>query len=250
MRMLIGLLLSGLCGCAAIGCTNVAASNVRIDQPKHYIVVLDKSASRSPDLLRDDQNFVRQLVRRLSFGDKLTLMNMQQVGLAGGTPFQSIVMPERLDRSFDSARDKKALRSKQNGALLTAEGFFKQNDSSRVLHTDIFSTLNLVGEREHDTPTASNTLVILSDMLQSARGIEMDGARSMPRSNWLEEQKHMRTLPSLQNTCVLVVGANSTNVPGAKVYGFWRQYFDAVGTTLNHDNYRFTPPEESASLCG
>lgn len=249
MRSVLAWLFVGLSGLASIGCSRMAASNVIVDSPKHYIVVLDTSASRTGDLLSRDQEFVKQVVNRLSFGDKLTLMEMQQVGLADHNRPLTVLMPKRQDQTFQSTRDKEALTSKQKGLLLVLPIFFKKASSDKALHTDIFSTMDLVGENERDTPGEKNVLVLLSDMLQSARGVEMSHASAMPAPNWISQQKHLGTLPHLSNTCVLVVGADDTDAAGAKVRRFWQQYFIATGANLNQGNYRFSPPEESAAVC-
>jgi hypothetical protein len=234
---------------AMVGCVHISANSNVTDHPIQYIVVLDASASRSADTLKEDQDFVRQISKRLSFGDRITLVQMQQEGLRDHAQPWSTTMPQRQDANFQSRRDTEALASKQNGIALVTGGFFKKAQAGKVVHTDIFATLHIVGEIEQAAGERKIELLILSDMLQSTKGVEMEHAAIMPRKDWLNKQKHMGALPHLDGTCVVVVGADASDGAGIKVRNFWEEYFKASGATLKTQDYLFLPPPQDRPIC-
>jgi hypothetical protein len=61
----LALLLVGLLGCDRV----VAAGGVDQTHSRLYIVLVDLSASRSPDVLQEDQHFLNDVIQNLNFGD-------------------------------------------------------------------------------------------------------------------------------------------------------------------------------------
>jgi hypothetical protein len=128
--------------------------------------------------------------------------------------------------------------------------FFVSSSSSKAVdHTDIFSTLQIAGEVVRDGGQRTRVLVILSDMLQSSRGIEMDGLRHMPPKDWLRNQESTNQIPRFDRTCVLIVGADPTSSGSATIREFWFEYFKTAGADLSPDNYRATPPADDIPFC-
>jgi len=216
-------------------------------QGKQYIALVDISASRNKDTLDDDRKFLGHVVKELSFGDKMVLMQVQQSGVIDRPKRATVEVPIRKDISFDSPRDKRALASAENGLNLLLPSYFVLPAGTVMLHTDIFSTLQLASEYIRDSGGRRTTLIILSDMLQSANGIEMEGVKRMPPSNWIESEKRNNLIPHLDGACVVVVGADPTTRHGVVVRNFWQKYFVAAGARLGAENYRILPPE--ADLC-
>lgn len=116
----------------------------------------------------EDKADLEHLVKTLNFGDEIVLLQLQQLGLLDHPKRWPVIMPERKGSFFDSSRDKASLASKLKSVILALPSFFKSVDGATVLHTDIFTTMQLVGEYVHDGGGRSTTLVLLFDMLQSA----------------------------------------------------------------------------------
>src|SRR4051794_34931577 len=119
-----GLLLLGL---LVAGCKEapVSASDLAGPKSQELIVLVDLSASRSQEMKADARSFLHDEVNKLSFGDNLVLLEVQQSGLHDH-PRQSIIkMPVLRDPGFISARDESYLHAAQNGAVIAVDSFFK-----------------------------------------------------------------------------------------------------------------------------
>jgi hypothetical protein len=212
-----------------------------------YIVVVDVSGSRNKQDLGDSKQFLNTLVNGLSFGDKVIAIQMQQQGLNDHPRRWSVVMPDRQDTNV-SRRDSTALESKEKGIRLVLPTFFLQSGPA-ILHTDILSTLQIVSEYMRDDNGRPTTIVLLSDMLQSAGGIEMNKALHMPPDNYIKSHRTQGLLPLLSGACVVVVGADPTSQAGVQVRSFWQSFFANTGAHLSANDYRFTPPASMGSVC-
>jgi hypothetical protein len=234
-----------LCGCE----TSRASAKASPARTQQLIVLVDLSASRSAAMEADARTFLHELVTQLSFGDELVLMQVQQEGLVDHPRKWNGEMPILTDPSYVSARDKSHLRAAQAGMIAAVDSFFKPQNSITAQHTDLVTSLQLAGEQVHDAGGRSSTILLLSDMLQSAQGIEMDKLARMPRPDWISKQKSLGLIPNFNGTCIVVVGADPTNVAGVKVKDFWRQYFNAAGSPLKDSSYRALPPRPTRTLC-
>jgi hypothetical protein len=166
---------------AEFGCDKVvAAGGVDQAQPRQYIVLVDLSESRSPDVLREDQHFLNNVIRNLNFGDHFVLIQIQQLGLADRPKRWEVPMPTPKDPSYPTAHDRQRLQSAQKGLVFEMPSFFQSRASAKVLHTDIFTTLAVASEIARDGRGKPTTLVLLPDMLQSAKGVEMEHLSRMP----------------------------------------------------------------------
>jgi hypothetical protein len=130
------------------------------------------------------------------------------------------------------------------------DSLFKVPSDSKIQHTDILTTLHLASESMRDANGRSTTILLLSDMLQSSYGIEMERPARMPAPKWVSQQKQIGLIPNFAGACVVVVGADSTTGLGVKVRRFWQEYFAAAGGTLREEEYRATPPQARRHLCG
>jgi hypothetical protein len=252
MNYLAVLQLGCLLVSTTLGCSKLEASGDRgaaVQQPRQYVVLIDLSASRSPEVLKEDQQFVGQLVQNLNYGDRFVVLQMQQVGLAERPHHWETDMPVPADATFLTSHDKQKLVGAQKGLLYLLPSFFLNKNEAKVIHTDIFTTLQIASELTHDSNHKKPVLVLLSDLLQSAKGIEMDHLAHMPPQGWIAIQQRLDLLPHLADACVSVLGADPTTKEGVTVRKFWQSYFTAAGASLDSNQYRTTPPTSGAIPC-
>jgi hypothetical protein len=235
-----------------MGCENVAASGGSgqgAARPKQYVVMIDISASRPTEMLAESKQFLDHVVQGLTFGDQIVLIQMQQVGLTDHPLRHAFTMPEPQDSAFITVRDRDQLSAEVKSVKSAVPSFFRARNDGGVMHTDILTTVLLADEFVRDGGDRQKVLVLLSDMLQSAKGIEMDGLARMPPHGWIETQKSLGLLPQLGGACVVVVGADATTREGVIVRNFWQAYFTAAGAILTPQNYRATPPTTNPGHC-
>jgi hypothetical protein len=235
-----------LCGCE----NGRVSANEATPKPQQFIVVVDLSASRLAAMETDSREFLHDLVGQLTFGDEMVLLQMQQSGLQDHPRRWSGQMPVPSSADYVSARDTSHLKAARTGMTAAVDSFFNPNTESSIQHTDILTTLHLASESMHDSQGRPSTVLLLSDMLQSAQGIEMDKLARMPRPGWINQQRQMGLIPSFTGACVVVVGADATNVSGMQIRRFWQDYFAAAGSPLKEQEYRATPPSVTRNLCG
>lgn len=235
-----------LCGCES----KQVSANVASPEPQQFIVVIDLSASRSVAMEADSREFLHDLVGQLTFGDEVVLLQMQQSGLQDHPKRWTAQMPVPSESDYISARDKSHLKAAQIGMIAAVDTFFNPTAGSSIQQTDILTTLHLASESMHDAHGRRSTILLLSDMLQSAQGIEMDKSKRMPRPDWIAQQKTIGLIPSFTGACVVVIGADPTNASGLQVRHFWQDYFAAAGSSLREEEYRATPPSVQRNLCG
>jgi hypothetical protein len=252
MRCFVGALTLAALLLAAAGCSNRAVAGggerTTIDQTQ-YIIVIDLSASRNDLMLAESRKFLSLLVQNLTFGDQVAILGMQQVGLVDHPLRWQTSMPEVRDPSFPTFREKASLQAAKKGVDAAVDTFFKDKNAARAMHTDIFTTLLLASEFARDSKGRPTKLILLSDMLQSAKGVEMQGLRRMPNPGWIEREKRIGLIPVLPGTCVLAVGADPTTREGITIRGFWEAYFAAAGASLKSRDYRATPPTDISDVC-
>ena len=118
-----------------------------------------------------------------------------------------------------------------------------------IPRTDIVSTLHTASEYAQDANGRKTTVVLLSDMLQSANGIEMERLRRMPPAGWIAQQRVAGALPDLGGVCVAAVGADGTTKEGAAVKQFWTKYLKAAGADFRESNYRLLTTQASGIGC-
>lgn len=205
--------------------------------PRQVIVIVDLSGSRAAHMLVEGRRFLEEVIDGLDFGDRLVLLEMHQRSPVDDVRRWADSIPLPPDPTYTTTRDRRMADGVREGARAVVEKFFTP-PSGPAPHTDIFSTLQVAGEYVRSAGGRATTIVILSDMLQSANGIEMEGARAMPGRDWVDERRAAGRLPRLEGACIGVIGADASSEHGKVVQEFWRQYFEAVGATLEERNYR------------
>ncbi|HWO88477.1 MAG TPA: vWA domain-containing protein [Gemmatimonadales bacterium] len=204
--------------------------------------MIDLSASLAPRLMAASRSFAETVVQRLDFGDRITLVEMLQIGVGDTAARWSHRMPVPLDSGDPTTREETALEGARRSGLRILRLIYGEPTDGRAMHTDIFRTLHIAAEYVRIEPDMPTVLMLLSDMLQSANGVEM--ARKVPGREWIDEQQRAGLIPRMTGTCVVVVGADPTTAQGVRVREFWREYFRIAGARLDPANYRTTPPDE------
>jgi len=201
--------------------------------------------------MRDEgAQYIARLTKSLNFGDHISVLQIQEEGLQDHPKHWADDMPMPSDPPFVSSYDMKMLEAEQENVQTAVTSLSKIPVGTKLLHTDIFTTLGMAGQYAKDFKGQPITLILLSDMLQSTKTVEMDHARHMPTANWISQQKTEGLLPDFTGGCVLVVGADGVTPAGLKVRNFWESYFAATGASLPGANYRTRPPMGTASTCG
>lgn len=226
---------------AATGATPVSS------EPRQWIILVDRSASRAPHMLGEGKGFIERLIDTIGYGDEIVLIEVHQGSATEAVQRWSGVVPPLEDPRFESATDRRRLESIRQGARAVVDEFFEGKPS--LANTDLFSTLHVVAEYVRDANGRKPFLLILSDMLQSANGIEMHRLRRMPDKAWIDAQREAGLLPDLSGVCVGVIGADPTTREGATVQRFWIDFFAAAGARLDERNYRIVPPGAGEIRC-
>jgi hypothetical protein len=223
----------------ACGCGSAAAElkEQLAAPPKQIIVGIDISGSRTPSQLREEQAVIDGLIERMSFGDRIILIETYRTGIDSAGQWQDSI-PATRRPDVITGRDRNNLEQFRVVASQMASTFFDPEQSRKVKSTDLFHTL----ARAADYATSANgrmtTLVLLSDMLQSTAEVNMERAGGVPPDSWINQRKAEGRLPDLHGVCVFVVGADPLSSTGARVRKFWQRYFDATGATFGPANYR------------
>jgi hypothetical protein len=227
---------AALAGCGAdnTGGQNAVAT---ARTPRQTIVIVDLSGSRAAHMLTEGRRYLEEVVAALDFGDRLVLIEMYQHSPVDDVRRWADSIPLPPDPAFITTRDRRMAEGVREGARAVVEKFFTP-PSGPAQHTDIFSTLQVAGEYVQSAGERATTIVLLSDMLQSANEIEMERGLRMPPPGWLDEHKATGRLPHLERSCIGVIGADASTENGKAVQQFWQQYFEAVGARLEVRNWR------------
>jgi hypothetical protein len=223
------------CGGGDPGRSAATAATARI--PRQTIVVVDLSGSRAAHMLGEGRRYLDDIISGLDFGDRLVLIEMHQRSPVDDVRRWADSVPMPPDPMYITTRDRRMAEGVREGARAVVEKFFLP-PTGPAPHTDIFSTLQVAGEYVRSAGRRATTIVLLSDMLQSANGIEMERGRAMPGPGWVDERKATGRLPRLEGVCVGVIGADASSENGKMVQQFWQRYFEAVGAQLEERNWR------------
>jgi hypothetical protein len=218
--------------------------------PRQLIVGIDLSASQSDGRREAARKALDLVIDELQYGDRIVLLQVHQRGAAeDGAQRWAETVPVPRDGREPTSLDRERLDAVKQAARSVAETMFAHDAAGRLPTTDILATLHIAAEYMRDGGSRPATLVLLSDMLQSAHGIEMSRPGGTPGASWIEQQQASGVVPRLEGACVAVVGADATSPNGIAVRDFWQQYFEAAGASLEHDNYRLIATERGALRC-
>jgi hypothetical protein len=223
--------------------------NPHLPPPRQTIVAVDLSGSQAQSSLSASREVVERLIQSISYGDRFGILEMNQTGVRGDLRRYLDSVPALADTTFITSIDRDNLEGTRAALMALVPLVFDTAKTGKIAHTDILSTLFVAGEYVRDTGGRPTTLFLLSDMLQSAGGIEMSKQKRMPRPDWIAKQKAQGTLPDLRGVCVVVIGADASTDDGVAVRKFWSDYFKATGAELQSDDWRLLAPGAGVPAC-
>jgi hypothetical protein len=243
--LLVLSLLAAACGEARGGEATAPAHS-----PRQLIVSIDLSASQSDGRRAAARKALDLIIDELQYGDQLVLVQVHQRSAAEDDVGRwAKTVPPPRDGREPTSLDRERLEAVKQAARSVAQTMFAQEAAGQLPNTDIMSTMHIAAEYMRDAGSRLTTLVLLSDMLQSAGGIEMARPGGTPDARWIERQQASGLLPRLDGACVAVIGADATTPNGIAVRDFWRQYFEAAGASLDEDNYRLIATDRGTLRC-
>lgn len=206
-------------------------------RPVHYIVGIDRSASRTPQQMKDMQNFVSGLVKGLSYGDALSMVQVFRARSDEVVEFRDSIpalsVPGRPVR-----REELTLNALRDSFGRQARRLTDTVGMKSVTTTDIVGFLRRASGYAQASSNRRVVIVVLSDMLQSVPGMDFERINSIPTDTWIAGQMRDGLLPRLSGACVVAVGAEEGTPRAVRVRDFWAGYTKAAGATLKPENYR------------
>lgn len=236
-----------LAACAETSASDAAAGSAgdAPPAPRTVVAVVDFSASQTSHSAAEARRYLESVVNDLSYGDRLVLLEMYRTGSRDSVGRFVQDMPEPIRAGAVTSYDRRELNAAHRGVLNALPIFFDPELVRSVPTTDLFTTLHIAAEHLRDADRGDKELLVLSDMLQSTARFEFEGGRRMPPEGWVAAQARQSLLPSLQGTCVVVVGADPTTPHGRRVQEFWDAYFAAAGASLDPAHYRVRAPTDA-----
>jgi hypothetical protein len=190
------------------------------------------------------------VIEGLGYGDRIVLIQVHQRSADEGEASRwSETVPAPDPGRSPTSLDRERLDAVKQAARSVARSIFEGEGAGTLPTTDLFATLHVAAEFVRDAGRRPTDLVLLSDMLQSAHGVEMSGAGGVPGEAWIRAQSASGVLPRLSGACVTVIGADATTAHGIRVRDFWRTYFAESGATLSEGNYRLLATEGAQLGC-
>lgn len=212
---------------------------------RQLIVAVDLSGSQSDGRRAEAKRASSMIVDSMQFRDRLVILRVNQLSALEDNAV-------RWDETFPEPRsqppgslDREELEGARKAAHSVVDNVFGHEAAGHLPTTDIIATLHAAAEYVHDANGRPTTIVLLSDMLQSAHGIEM--SREVPGAEWIEQQEREGLLPELRGACVIVIGADDTHSHGVEVRDFWHAYIEAAGGLLS--SYRLFATDLSSLPC-
>ncbi|HUE77107.1 MAG TPA: hypothetical protein VMM83_04130 [Longimicrobiales bacterium] len=250
-RALMAGTLALACAFGAAACADSAASGASTagaedaaSTPRTVVAVVDFSGSQTSHASGEARRYLERVVNGLRYGDRLVLLEMYRTGPRDSVGSFVQDMPEPIRPGAVTSYDQRELHAARRGVLNALPIFFDPALVRTVPTTDLLTTMHIAAEHLRDGGGREDELILLSDMLQSTPRFEFEGARRMPPEGWVASQGEQDLLPSLEGTCVVVIGADHTTPEGQRVRRFWSEYFDAAGAVLDAGRYRLRAPTE------
>jgi hypothetical protein len=215
--------------------------------PREWIIAADLSASRNSSQLRESKAFVDSLPKVAANGDRITLLRVRERGL-GDSSFQwSHDIPALIHPGAPNVSDSLDLEDAKRELIAETSVLFDPEIEGRLQGTDLFATLFRVADLVRSDRARRSTLILLSDMLQSTRDVNME--RSVPDTTWVTDRLTKHLLPDLAGVCIVALGADVSTARGERLRQFWRAYFRAAGADYRDANFRNWAPDLSGLGC-
>lgn len=213
---------------------------------RQMIVVVDLSGSQSGGRRAEAKRASDVVVDGMTFNDRLVLLSIHQRSALEDDAVQwDETFPTPRTPEDPNSLDQEELEAARRAAHSVVANVFGHESAGQLPATDLFATFHAVGEYILDSDGRPTTVVLLSDMLQSAHGMEMSDA--VPGEDWIRQQQEQGLLPDLRGACVIVIGADATHSSGVGVRAFWQSYIERAGGNLS--SYRLFATELSNLRC-
>jgi hypothetical protein len=229
----------------ALACGGDAIATTSSARGTQYIVGVDISSSRTPMDLRESQHLLEQLVQRMTYGDKLVVIEMY----GAAEPQQVTDSVRMLRAAAPTPREKRELEDFRARSLAILPMFFDSTRKQQVLVTDVFGTLFRAADYAKSPGHDRTVLVLLSDMIQATGEASMEREAGIPGKDWIDARAAEQRLPDMTGICVVVSGAETKSARGAQIRRFWQDYFAKVGARLPTDRYRGLIADASQLSC-
>ena len=229
----------------AAACGGDAVATTASSRGTQYIVGVDISSSRGPMELRESQQLLEGLVERMTFGDKLVLVEMY----GAAEPQQVVDSVRRMKGTTPSPREKRELEDFRARAKAIIPMFFDSTRKAEVLVTDVFGTLFRAADYARAPNHDKTVLVLLSDMIQATGEANMETPAGIPGPDWIDSRASDQRLPDMKGICVVVSGAETKSARGAQIRKFWQDYFARVGARMSVGGYRGLIADPSQLTC-
>ena len=230
---------------AVAACGGDAVATTASSRGTQYIVGVDISSSRRPMELRESQQLLEGLVDRMTYGDKLVLVEMY----GAAEPQQVVDSARKMKGATPSPREKRELEDFRARAKAIIPMFFDSTRAAEVLVTDVFGTLFRAADYAKAPNHDKTVLVLLSDMIQATGEANMETTAGIPSTQWIEERGVDQRLPDMKGICVVVSGAETKSARGAQIRSFWQAYFSRVGARMPPGSYRGLIADPSQLTC-
>jgi hypothetical protein len=218
----------------ALGCGGDAVATTTAARGTQYIVGVDISSSRSAMDLRESQALLNGLVDRMTYGDKLVVVEMY--GAAEPQQVADSIRP--MKGATPSPRERRELDDFRARTRAILPLFFDSTRQKEVLVTDVFGTLFRAADYAKAPNHDRTILVLLSDMIQATGEANMEKESGIPGADWIESRAADQRLPDMKGICVVVSGAETKSARGAQIRKFWQDYFERVGARMPVERYR------------
>ena len=235
-----------------LGCAQPKASAARSESPvpaRQMIVAVDLSGSRDNQELAADKELLETIVQNMRPGDEIVLIRIAGARGQKGLATWARTFPAFQDGHRPTQREQRLFKATQEDATRDVSNLFKQRDSVKIGGTDIRAALFAASDKSREASGRRTTLILLSDMIQEADGLNFTRPRGIPDAEWIIAQKNAELLPSLSNVCVSVVGPDVSTSIGVQTRAFWGAYFRAAGAIFSNDRYRRTMRQFDSLLC-
>lgn len=238
MMLSIGTFCRGaLLAASALGCGKAAADAPPPSLGMQYIVGIDISGSRSATQMQEARVLLEGLVARMTNGERLVLIETYQAGTDAAKQWDGEIPPLRKPGG-GTAGDRKNLQRFRSSAQMIARSYFDTTRSKQINTTDILTTLHRAADYAKAGRGRPTTVLVLSDMLNATRELNMERAGGIPDSTWIAQRAADGRLPDLRGVCVFAVGGDVRSARGVQARTFWRRYFSAAGARYSDENYR------------
>jgi hypothetical protein len=213
---------------------------------KQLILAADISPSQPQQVLLGHAELASALVTRLSFGDRLVVLQVRDKGVTAADKGRSLTAPVAKNTRKVLGSDRRQLTAFHKTAVQMTKEVIDPDKSKALQNTDLMATLQIAGQYVQDTGRRP-VIVIMSDMLQTVGKFNFE-KEAPPGKDWIAAQRNAGLIPDLRGACVIVVGADVTTPRALQIRDFWQAYFRAANARV--EQYRLIAADASALGCG